>query len=505
MPNQRPRYIVTVALAVLFGAGAVDGAPQAPAKPATKPTKAAPAQNKAPVAAPSTESTTWTGDLDGMLQRRRVRFAVAYSKSEYYIVKGTQYGAVYEAAREFERYLNQKYPPKTKNLRIHVIFFPVSRDQLLSRVVEGKADLAAAGMTITPERRKIVDFSDPTVDGVHEIAVTGPSGPQLATLDDLAGKDVYLRKTSSYWEHVERLNEQFKKDKKQEVKLHAVPDDLEDEDLLEMVNAGLIPTIIVDRYKGVLWSNLYKKLQVHEGVAVNTDGQFGWGMRKNSPQLMAVVNDFVKTHRVGTAFGNTLVTRYAKSIVQLKNATSAEDRKRFDDTAQLFKKYSDQYGMDYLLMMAEGYQESALNQSAKSPVGAVGIMQLMPTTGAQMKVGDIHDVEANIHAGVKYIRFMVDQYFAKEPMTDVNKILFAFAAYNCGPGRVGSLRKEAAAKGFDANKWIDNVEMIAAARIGTETVTYVSNIYKYYIAYKLLADQEAERQKSKEAIQQKNQ
>jgi len=172
MPNQRPRYIVTVALAVLFGAGAADGAPQAPAKPATKPTKAAPAQNKAPVAAPSTESTTWTGDLDGMLQRRRVRFAVAYSKSEYYIVKGTQYGAVYEAAREFERYLNPKYPPKTKNLRIHVIFFPVSRDQLLSRVVEGKADLAAAGMTITPERRKIVDFSDPTVDGVHEIAVT---------------------------------------------------------------------------------------------------------------------------------------------------------------------------------------------------------------------------------------------------------------------------------------------------------------------------------------------
>jgi len=131
----------------------------------------------------------------------------------------------------------------------------------------------------------------------------------------------------------------------------------------------------------------------------------------------------------------------------------------------------------------------------------VGIMQLMPATGEQMKVGDIKQTEANIHAGVKYIRFMVDKYFADEPMDDMNKILFAFAAYNAGPGRIHSLREEAAKKGLNPNVWIDNVELVAAERIGMETVTYVSNIYKYYIAYKLVAEREEERKRAREALQ----
>ena len=118
-----------------------------------------------------------------------------------------------------------------------------------------------------------------------------------------------------------------------------------------------------------------------------------------------------------------------------------------------------------------------------------------------MKVGDVQQMEPNIHAGVKYIRFMVNKYFANEPMDDTNKLLFAFAAYNAGPVRIHSLREEAAKKGLNPNIWMDNVEMIAAARIGTETVTYVANIYKYYIAYKLITLQTEERKKAKEALE----
>jgi membrane-bound lytic murein transglycosylase MltF len=175
--------------------------------------------------------------------------------------------------------------------------------------------------------------------------------------------------------------------------------------------------------------------------------------------------------------------------------------KKFQATAEFFKKYGSQYNVDYLLMMAQGFQESTLDQNAKSSVGAIGVMQLMPATGEQMKVGDIHEEEANIHGGVKYIRFMVDKYFANEPMDDTNKILFAFAAYNAGPGRIHALRQEAAKKGLDPNIWIDNVELVAANRIGMETVTYVSNIYKYYIAYKLVAEQQEERKKAKESLE----
>jgi membrane-bound lytic murein transglycosylase MltF len=217
--------------------------------------------------------------------------------------------------------------------------------------------------------------------------------------------------------------------------------------------------------------------------------------------LMGVVNEFVRTHKQGTVFGNSVIARYGLSPKMLKNAIAPGELEKFRETAGLFQKYGSQYNMDYLLMMAQGYQESTLDQNAKSQVGAIGVMQLMPATGDQMKVGDIHQKEANIHAGVKYIRFMVDKYFANEPMDETNKILFAFAAYNAGPGRIHSLRVEAAKKGLSPNVWIYNVELVAAARIGMETVTYVANIYKYYIAYKLVAEREKERKRAKEALE----
>ena len=458
---------------------------------------------KSAVSAPSTQAKQWTGDLDGMLKRRTIRIVVSFSKTQYYVMKGVQYGISYEGGRAFEKYINQKYPLKTKNLKLQVVFRPVQRDELFSHLTDGTADIAIAGLTITPERQKVVDFSEPLASGINEIVVTGPDAPALASLNDLSGKDVFLRKSSSYWTHVERLNERFKTENKSLVKLWAVPEDLEDENLLEMVNAGLISTIIVDDNVAKLWSKLLTKLQVHEEIAVNTNGEFGWAVRKNTPKLLAAINDFAKTHRQGTAFGNTVIRRYTVSTERLKQATSSLGMQRFQQTAEIFRKYGDKYGMDYLLMMAQGYQESGLNQDAKSHVGAIGIMQVMPATGTEMKVGDIRQLDPNINAGVKYIRFMVDEYFADESMDDLNKILFAFAAYNAGPGRVRQLRKQAAAQGLNPNVWTENVEMVAAARIGPETVTYVSNIYRYYIAYKLLAEQETERQKARESLKQK--
>ena len=136
-------------------------------------------------------------------------------------------------------------------------------------------------------------------------------------------------------------------------------------------------------------------------------------------------------------------------------------------------------------MAAQGYQESGLDQNVKSKVGAVGAMQVMPATGKDMNVGDITQIEPNIHAGVKYIRFVIDQYFKNEPMDRLNKGLFAFASYNAGPARVRQLRAEAQKTGLDPNVWFNNVERVAAQRIGRETVQYVSNIYKYYVAYQL--------------------
>jgi membrane-bound lytic murein transglycosylase MltF len=356
-------------------------------------------------------------------------------------------------------------------------------------------------LLVTPERKKIVDFSKPVVTGVREIAVTGPHSPELHSVEDLSGQEVFVRKSSSHYEHLEELNVKLRSEGKAIVKLRLAPEDLEDEDLLEMLNAGLVPVVVTDAYLPKLWTSFYTNIKANPDVVIHEGGEIAWAMRKNSPKLMETVNEFVETHKQGTAFGNSVISRYAQNAKMLKNAVNPDQLKKFQETAEFFKKYGAQYNVDYLLMMAQGFQESTLDQNAKSSVGAIGVMQLMPATGEQMKVGDIHQEEANIHGGVKYIRFMVDKYFANEPMDDTNKILFAFAAYNAGPGRIHALRQEAAKKGLDPNVWIDNVELVAANRIGMETVTYVSNIYKYYIAYKLVAEQEEERKKAKESLE----
>ena len=193
--------------------------------------------------------------------------------------------------------------------------------------------------------------------------------------------------------------------------------------------------------------------------------------------------------------------RYLQNVKYVKNAAADAERQKLQAVVELFKKYGAQYNLDYLLMAAQGYQESTLDQNVKSPVGAIGVMQVMPPTGKELNVGDITQVEPNIHAGVKYMRFMMDQYFKDEPMDDLNKGLMTFASYNAGPGRVRQLRREAEKRGLDPNVWFGNVERVASERIGRETVTYVSNIYKYYITYRLLADQRERRAAAKAAVE----
>jgi membrane-bound lytic murein transglycosylase MltF len=249
-----------------------------------------------------------------------------------------------------------------------------------------------------------------------------------------------------------------------------------------------------------MWSVVFPKLRLHPEASISDDNAYAFLMRKDSPQLMAAVNDFVARHRQGTAFGNTVIQRYVKDPKFVKNAVGEAERKRFGEVIELFRKYGDRYDMDHLLMMAQSFQESQLDHSARSHVGAIGIMQIMPATGKELKVGDIKVLDNNVNGGVKYMRFMIDQYYAKEPMTPLNKGLFAFAAYNAGPGRVAQLRKEAAKRGLDPNRWFRNVELVAAEKIGGETVTYVSNIYKYYTTYKLIEAQEAERRKAREEV-----
>jgi membrane-bound lytic murein transglycosylase MltF len=435
----------------------------------------------------------FTGDFDEMRKRRKIRVLLVYNKTNYFIDRGAQRGITYDAFKLFEDYINQKY--KTGNLKIHVAMIPVARKDLAEALLDGRGDIVAANVTITPERQQKVDFADPVLKNVSEIVFSGPESPPLTTADDLSGREVFVRRGSIYDESVQKLNADLAKKGKPPVEIRYAPDDLEDEDLLQMLNAGLVPYVVVDDFLGNFWAKVLPKIAAHPEAKLRTDAQIGWAIRKNNPLLKAELNAFIAKNSEGSATRNILLQKYLKSTKFVKNAVSAEERKKFEQTVQFFKQYAGKYDMDYLLMAAQGYQESQLNQGAKSQVGAVGVMQVMPATGKDMKVGDITQLEPNIHAGVKYMRFMIDQYFKNEPMDRLNKGLFAFAAYNCGPGRVAGLRKEAARQGLNPNVWFNNVELVAAQKIGRETVTYVSNIYKYYVAYKLVTETQAERKK----------
>jgi membrane-bound lytic murein transglycosylase MltF len=446
----------------------------------------------------------WTGDLDGMIERRIIRVLTVYSKTYYFGDKGAQRGIAVDYARLFEEEFNKKLAAdkklKHKHLKVQMVFIPVQRDELLPGLVAGKGDIAAAGLTITPERRKLVDFTVAGLSNVSEVVVSGPASPTVAGLDDLSGKDVFVRKSSSYYESLVALNEKFAAEKKPPVTLKEAPETLEDEDLLEMLNAGLVSLVIVDKQLADFWKQIFPQLTVHANIAVRTGGEIAWAIRKGSPQLKAILDDFATRHKVGTSTGNQVLMRYLKNLKYVKNAASEKERKKFLALIQYFQKYGDQYDVDWVLMGAQGYQESQLNQNAKSPVGAIGVMQVMPATGKDMKVGDITETEANIHAGIKYMRWMIDHYYGNEPMTKLDKGLFAFASYNAGAGRISQLRKEAVKRGLDPNVWFHNVEYVAAQKIGQETVAYVSNIYKYYIAYRLVLESHAAKKEAVEKI-----
>jgi membrane-bound lytic murein transglycosylase MltF len=435
-----------------------------------------------------TEIKPWTGDFDGMLERRAIRVLVPYSRSLYFNDRGRERGIAADTVRGFENWLNKKYAKPLGNRPLTVMVVPRTRDRLLQDVADGLGDIAVGNLTITEARLRVVDFvSDPKLPGVNEVVVTGPKSPAIANVDDLAGKTVHVRRSSSYFESLGQLNARLTSEGKPAVKLVLVPDALEDEDMLEMLDVGLLEAIIVDDWMVRMWAQVLPRIRVNEQTVLRSGGQIGWGIRKGSPGLSAELTAYLKAEGTkGIIVGR--VNQYMRRIKRMKDPTAATARKRFEQIIALFEKYGGRYRFDPLMLAAQGYQESKLNQDARSQVGAIGVMQIMPATGQALGVGDVRLVEPNIHAGAKLMDQLMTKYFPDARFDDVNRMLFAFASYNAGPGNIAKMREAAERSGLDPDQWFNNVEVVTARRIGIETTTYVRNIYKYYVAYKLMAE-----------------
>jgi membrane-bound lytic murein transglycosylase MltF len=434
------------------------------------------------------------GDLDGMLKRHEIRALVVPSRSGFFYDKGHPQGIYFEALDEFQRFVNRRF--RTGSLKINVTYLPVRPEQLENALLEGVGDVVAYGVEVTPEREKKVLFTTPIDSNVKQVIVTGPKAPTIRGLEDLSGKEIYVNPLTVYYENLQHLSESLQKAGKPQILVRKADPNLTDEDLLEMVNAGLIPATATINIRAKFWSKVFPHLILHSSIVLKEDGQLAWATRPDSPQLRTLLDEFVKGRGQGTSFGNTLLRRYLQNTEWLKDATSNEEMKKFQAYVTYFKKYAAEYDFDYLMLVAQGYQESLLDQSRRNPSGAVGIMQVIPKIAAAppINISNVDVAENNIHAGAKMLRDIADTYFKDPKLDALDKTLMVFASYNAGPTRISRLRKKAAADGLNPNEWFGNVELVVAKDVGQETVQYVSNIYKYYVAYKLTLEELAGKQ-----------
>ena len=427
----------------------------------------------------------FNGDLGEMRKRKQIRALVTYSRTDFFFYKGRAKGLQVEFLLAYEKFLNKGI--KRPENKIHISFLPVPFDQLIPALNQGRGDISAAFLTITPQRQEQVAFATGGRFRVSELVVSNRNKVKLERIEDLSGKRVYVLNNSSYVQHLEQLNARFKKQGLQPVVIEQADPALLSEDILELVDSGIVNITVVDDYKAKLWAQLFPDLQVHEDLEISRDNQIGWAFRNHSPELGKSLDSFAKKIRKGTLLGNMLFRRYYKDTGWINNPTSKNELKKLSRSVDLFRKYAQQYDFDYLALLAQAYQESGLDQNKKSHRGAIGIMQMLPSTARDRNVNikNIKVLENNIHAGTRYLAFLRDRYFSDPAITAENRQAFTWAAYNAGPANVIKMRNKAKAMGLDPNIWFSNVEVAASKLIGRETVQYVAHIHKYYIAYKL--------------------
>jgi len=438
------------------------------------------------------------GDLDTMVERRAIRVLTVYGPGRYFLEDGPR-GTVQEYADKLQKVVNEAF--KTGLLTVQVAVIPVARDQLFPALQGGYGDIVMAGTTVTDNRQAAVDFTNPVSKPLREVLITGPSAPRIGSLSDLSGKTVYVRLSSSYAESVHELSQKLVAQGQAPIRIEAVDESLEDEDLIEMVDTGLLPWAVVDDYKPQMWREIFTRVTVRDDLVLREGARLAWAIRPDSPQLKAFLNTFLKDNREGTLFGNIIRNRYIRDFDWTENAAGAEELGRYRKLSALFRKYGTDYGMDPTLLAAQGFQESRLDQTVRSHVGAVGVMQLLPSTAEDKNVAipNIDELEPNIEAGAKYMAFLKERYFSGPELDELNGSLLALASYNAGPGRIRRLRREAGERGYNPNLWFDNVEVIVAEQVGRETVQYVSNIFKYYLTYRWINTADAERAAARRA------
>jgi len=451
--------------------------------------------NKAPVSTPSNSvaqqqllihSQASFKDLPQLLKQRTIRVLVVNHPAYYFIYQSRPRGLAYDIMHEYEQRLNQKYFKDSK-LKLNILFIPVPSSQIVNLLAQGYGDIAIGPLMIPQDQQQHVTNTEPIYSNHQLLLVSHNSVNEYKDIRQLAGKEIWVRKNSIYQQKLQMINQELTQLNKPPVHINIAADELEDYELLDMIDNKQIFMTMISDHSLRLWKRLYKNIKIHPQLAVGNKIPSTWAVRNNTPQLTLSLNQFISKHKKGSKIGNILHRRYLVRHPWLNKIIHQKFENRYLETEKIIKKYAKQYKFDWQIILAQAYQESRLNQKAVSHRGAVGVMQVLPSTANEpyINIKNINNVDDNIHAGVKYLHFMQQRYFSNENITQIDSLLLSFAAYNAGPAKLRRLRKRALDKGLNPNIWFNNVEKIAAEVIGRETVDYVNNIYKFYITYLL--------------------
>ncbi|UWQ22777.1 transglycosylase SLT domain-containing protein [Jannaschia sp. W003] len=432
-----------------------------------------------------------TGGLERMRDRGFLRMAVAPDPLMIAFDGERALGVAVEIARELELFLAAQ--PGASPTPTVVVPTPMPRREIAANVIEGLTDFTTLTVSRADEDPALA-YTRPLIADVVDVPVLGAGVEGVETLDDLAGIPVYLSEDSRYARGALRLNAEREAAGEPPLDLRFVDGRLDDYDLIEMVEIGLIPATVASDFKARFWQTAYEGTVVREDLALSEPARIAWSVRASNPELLAVLDDFAETAREGTLLGNVVLKRYMSTADWIENIGTDEARGRIAEVGPVIEKYAAQFEFDPELLIAQAYQESQLDQTRRSHVGAVGVMQVMPATAADPVVGipAIDRLDDNVHAGVKYLRWLRDTFFDAPDMDPLDRTLLAFAAYNAGPGGVRRAQRRAEEMGLDPDVWFENVELAIQRAVSREPAIYVRNIFKYYVSYRLLAELDAQ-------------
>ncbi|HDS74647.1 MAG TPA: membrane-bound lytic murein transglycosylase MltF [Firmicutes bacterium] len=428
--------------------------------------------------------------LDSIVSRDTLRVLTRNSAYTYFLHRGTEMGFEYELIKDF-----------AEKLGVHVkMIVPPRWDDMIPWLLEGRGDIIAAAMTVTPERAKQVAFSEP-YNSVYQVVLTRAGGPRINAPEDLIGKQVHVRAGSSYYRRLQELNKELGGG----IKIVAVPEYYDTEYIIELLMDRVIDITVADVNIARLEQSHYDSIRIN--TRISADENLAWAVRPNADALLDAMNEYIGDLYTSTgrsAFFNILTRRYFLHVQGLDTYKRSLQEFRADGRISrydhLFEKYATQYGFSFSLITAQAYHESRFNPRASSWVGAKGIMQIMPRTGEALGVKNLSDPEQNIEAGVRYLRELYDRF--DSTLHPHDRLAFALASYNVGYGHVRDARLLANEDGLNPNVWQGNVEWMllnlsrqkyyertaAGYARGHEAVNYVNDIMNRARTYQALLD-----------------